>query len=537
MRTARAMGIDHRGRLLRRRRRQPPRGRGRPGRPAARGRAGRHLPPRTTCCSTPPAAAGADAVHPGYGFLSESGDFARAVPGPGSSGSGPPPAAIDAMGSKIGPKELMRGGRGADPARRSPSTATTPPDAGRGRPPWAGRCWSRPRPAAAAGACASWTGPDGLAEAVAGGPARGRVGLRRRHRLPRALRDRPPPHRGPGAGRRPRQTGGPVRAGVLHPAPPPEDHRGGPVAGRRPRAARPTVRAPPWPRPGPSATSTPAPSSSSSTPTGDAVRYFLEMNTRLQVEHPVTEAVTGLDLVRLQLLVAGGAPLPAEVHEAVARGPVGPRHRGPPLRRGPAAGLAALDRRRCTEFDSVPSADRARRAGRQPGWRSGSVVSPHYDPMLAKVIVHAPTRAEAAAAAGRHPGRRPDPRGHHQPRPAGPHPAPPGVPGRAPPTPASSTATGSTLLAAPLAGRRRGRPPRRWPPPWPPRPRRRAAAPVLAAAALGWRNNTVDLQEVHLPTVGGRRPSPSATGSTAGAGALAEVAVDGERARRRRRRR
>ncbi len=139
--------------------------------------------------------------------------------------------------------------------------------------------------------------------------------------------------------------------------------------------------------------------------------WFLEMNTRLQVEHPVTEAVTGLDLVRLQLLIAGGDPLPEEVYDAVALGPQGHAIEARVYAEDPAQGwlpstgtlhrfevggsvLDQLDR--TVPIDSTVQLDTVVRV--DSGVESGSVVSPHYDPMLAKVIVHAPSRTEAATA-------------------------------------------------------------------------------------------------------------------------------------------
>ncbi|SCF34580.1 biotin carboxylase N-terminal domain-containing protein [Micromonospora mirobrigensis] len=128
----------------------------------------------------------------------------------------------------------------------------------------------------------------------------------------------------------------------------------------------------------------------------DGEFFFLEMNTRLQVEHPVTEAVTGLDLVRLQLLVAEGEPLPLAATPPVdghaievrlcAEDPAqGFRPATGTLHRfaipGVAGGFAPL---RGLRLDS--------------GVVDGSAVSVHYDSMLAKLVAWAPTRAEAARA-------------------------------------------------------------------------------------------------------------------------------------------
>ena len=122
---------------------------------------------------------------------------------------------------------------------------------------------------------------------------------------------------------------------------------------------------------------------------GDPRFYFLEMNTRLQVEHGVTEQVTGRDLVRAQLLVAGGEPLPWTQGDLTQRG-------------------HAIEARVYAEDPArnfLPQAGRflLYREPRLPGIRidsgvsEGGEVSVHYDPMLAKVIATAESRDLAIA--------------------------------------------------------------------------------------------------------------------------------------------
>lgn len=116
--------------------------------------------------------------------------------------------------------------------------------------------------------------------------------------------------------------------------------------------------------------------------------FFLEVNTRLQVEHPVTEAVTGLDLVALQLAVAEGGPLPSDVTRASIRG-----HAIEARLYAEDPGCGYLPVTGTLRTFTVPGLPGIRV---DAGVRDGSEVSIHYDPMLAKVIAHAPTRPEAA---------------------------------------------------------------------------------------------------------------------------------------------
>jgi acetyl-CoA carboxylase biotin carboxylase subunit len=326
---------------------------------------------------------GAAAVHPGYGFLAENADFARRVIEAGLTWVGPGPGAIEQMGDKIRARNLMeQAGVPVSPGTREPVTdvnaAVT--EAERiGYPVMvkaAGGGGGIGMGAAAdeAGLRAAFETARSRAERFFGSPAilleryverarhvevqilglaDGRVlalgerdcSVQRRHQ--KVAEETPSP--GVSASLRERMLAAAVKAGEA------VDYRG---AG--------TVEC--------------------LVDAGAGSFVFLEMNTRLQVEHPVTELVTGIDLVEQQFLVAAGEPPsfdPAAIH------PAGHAlelriYAEDPVRFLPGPGTI-------TEWDE-PAGDGVRV---DAGYQAGNTVTPFYDPLLAKLCVHGADRAQA----------------------------------------------------------------------------------------------------------------------------------------------
>ncbi|WP_245673196.1 acetyl/propionyl/methylcrotonyl-CoA carboxylase subunit alpha [Nocardia lijiangensis] len=328
--------------------------------------------------------AGADAIHPGYGFLSENAEFARAVQAAGLVWIGPPIEAIEQMGSKVASKKMMDAAGVPVLAELDPAEVTeahlpvlikaSAGGGGRGMRVVRELADLEPQIAAARREAESAFGDPTVfceryletgrhIEVQVMADTHGTIwsvgerecSIQRRHQK------------------------------VVEEAPSPLVER---VDGMRERlfeAARLAAGAIGYTGAGTV--------EFLADEQGDF--FFLEMNTRLQVEHPVTECTTGLDLVRLQLEVAAGGALPAE----------------PPAMRGHSieVRLYAEDPAHDWQPQSgtvhridIPSVttefDLLDRAGVRldTGVVDGSVVGVHYDPMLAKVISYAETRTEAA---------------------------------------------------------------------------------------------------------------------------------------------
>jgi propionyl-CoA carboxylase alpha chain len=331
---------------------------------------------------------GADAVHPGYGFLAENAGFARAVLDAGLTWIGPSPAAIETMGSKLASKALM-----VDSGVPTlPSIDLTGLDD------------------AAVTKAANEIGFPVLVKASAGGGGKGMRIVRDAADLLEAAR---------GAEREalsafgdgtvfleryldaPRhieiQVFGDTHGNVvsLFERECSIQRRHQKIVEESPSTAvDPDLRA----RMGQAAVDAARAVSYVGAGTveflfQDGHYYFLEMNTRLQVEHPVTEAITGLDLVRLQLLVARGLPLPPEALAPAMNGSaIEVRLYAEDASKGFLPVTGRLD------AVSFPDLSGLRV---DSGVETGSEISPHYDPMLAKVIAWAPTRREAAAILAR----------------------------------------------------------------------------------------------------------------------------------------
>ena len=134
---------------------------------------------------------------------------------------------------------------------------------------------------------------------------------------------------------------------------------------------------------------------------GEMNFFFMEMNTRLQVEHPVTEAITGLDLVEWQLRVASGEPLPLKQSELKIHGHAIEARicaENPDNNFLPATGKLMVYRKPpATAFERTNLSDPSVAVRIDDGVREGGEISPFYDSMIAKLIVHGADRAEALA--------------------------------------------------------------------------------------------------------------------------------------------
>ena len=328
--------------------------------------------------------AGCDAVHPGYGFLSERAHFAEAVERAGLAFVGPPAAAIAAMGDKT-------------EARRRMQAAGVPIVPGTAEP------LADPADAARA---AEEIGYPVLLKAAAGGGGKGMRVVRSPDELPRAFEGASHEARaafGDGSLYLEKFLDGPrhIEIQVLADAHGNVLHLGERECSIQRRHQKLIEEAP-----------SPALTPELRRQMGEAAVaaasavgyrnagtieflfhqgrfYFLEMNTRIQVEHPVTELVTGIDLVQWQLRIAAGEPLPFRQDDI--------RLSGHAIEcritsEDPFAGFLPSTGR--IEWLSVPAGPGVRW---DAGIVQGSEISLHYDPLLAKLIVHAPDRPAAIA--------------------------------------------------------------------------------------------------------------------------------------------
>ena len=325
---------------------------------------------------------GADAIHPGYGFLAERADFAQACAWAGVTFVGPSPEAIEAMGDKARAKALAE----------QAGVPTVPGYRGE-------------QDEAAFVAAAAEVGFPLLVKAAAGGGGRGMRRVDQAGELPAALaaaRAEAEHAFGDGTLLLERLVEGARHVEIQLLA---DEHGRALYLGERDcslqRRYQKVIEEAPAPGVSPELRQRMGEAAASLAReigyvgagtvelllAPDGGFMFLEMNTRLQVEHPVTELVTGLDLVAWQLRVAQGEPLPFSQEDVELVG-------------------HAVEARLYAED---PSADFLPQTGTlscfappvgpglrcDHGVRAGLVVSPHYDPMLAKVIAHGRDRGEA----------------------------------------------------------------------------------------------------------------------------------------------